>query len=192
MQGNESDALWISQRGDTMSIDSFTSGLAQLTNRVYADQGLSGTSHLRPAYQAMMMEARAGKFDVLVAEGLDRLSRDQEHIAALHKQLRYLGIPIVTIAEGEISELHIGLKGTMSALFLKDLAQKTHRGLEGRIRDGKPPAASPMDTRSFANLWRTAPSQPASAPSTTTRPLSFVAFSATMQAGSARAPSPPA
>ncbi|ATN36026.1 resolvase [Rhizobium sp. ACO-34A] len=105
--------------------------------KLYADQGLSGSSHLRPAYQAMMMDARKGLFDVLVAEGLDRLSRDQEHIAALHKQLRYLGIPIITVAEGEISELHIGLKGTMSALFLKDLAQKTHRGLEGRIRDGK-------------------------------------------------------
>ncbi len=85
----------------------------------------------------MMMDARAGRFDVLVAEGIDRLSRDQEHIAALYKQLRYLGIPIVTVAEGEISALHIGLKGTMSALFLKDLAQKTHRGLEGHIRDGK-------------------------------------------------------
>lgn len=31
----------------------------------------------------------------------------------------------------------IGLKGTMSALFLKDLARKTHRGLEGRVRQGK-------------------------------------------------------
>lgn len=41
------------------------------------------------------------------------------------------------MAEGEISELHIGLKGTMSALYLKDLAQKTHRGFEGRLRDGK-------------------------------------------------------
>ena len=85
----------------------------------------------------MMIDARNGKFDVLVAESLDRLSRDQEHIAALHKQLRYLGIPIITVAEGEISELHIGLKGTMSALFIRDLAQKTHRGLEGRVRDGK-------------------------------------------------------
>jgi len=35
LQGNESDALWISQRGDPMSIDSFTGGLAQLTNRVF-------------------------------------------------------------------------------------------------------------------------------------------------------------
>ena len=35
-----------------------------------------------------------------------------------------------------ISELHVGLKGTMNALFLKDLAIKTRRGLEGRVRQG--------------------------------------------------------
>ena len=27
-----------------------------------------------------------------------------------------------TLAEGQVDELHIGLKGTMNALFLKDLA----------------------------------------------------------------------
>ena len=42
-----------------------------------------------------------------------------------------------TLAEGEISELHIGLKGTMNALFLKDLAQKTKRGQRGRVEAGK-------------------------------------------------------
>ena len=44
---------------------------------------------------------------------------------------------IVTIAEGDITHLHIGFKGTMNALLLKDLAEKTHRGLPGRIEDGK-------------------------------------------------------
>ena len=44
---------------------------------------------------------------------------------------------IVTKSEGEINELHIGLGGTMSALFLRQLSQKTHRGLEGRVRAGK-------------------------------------------------------
>lgn len=73
----------------------------------------------------------------MVAEGLDRISRDQEHIAAFFKQMRFLGIPIVTVAEGEVSELHFYLKGTISSLFLKDLGQKTHRGLEGRVRKGK-------------------------------------------------------
>ena len=103
----------------------------------YFDRGLSGASHLRPAYQRLLEDARLHRFNVVVAEGLDRISRDQEHIAAFFKQMRFQGIPIYTVAEGEISELHIGLKGTMSSLFLKDLAPKTHRGLEGRVRNGK-------------------------------------------------------
>ncbi|MBO9448557.1 recombinase family protein [Ruegeria sp. R14_0] len=103
----------------------------------YSDRGLSGASHLRPGYQRLLEDARSNVFDVVVAEGLDRISRDQEHIAAFFKQMRFQGIAIVTVAEGEISELHIGFKGTMSSLFLKDLAQKTHRGLEGRVRKGK-------------------------------------------------------
>ncbi|MEQ3726291.1 MAG: recombinase family protein [Tateyamaria sp.] len=103
----------------------------------YSDRGISGASHLRPGYQRLLEDARNNLLDVVVSEGLDRISRDQEHIAAFFKQMRFQGIPIITVAEGEISELHIGLKGTMSSLFLKDLAQKTHRGLEGRVRKGK-------------------------------------------------------
>ncbi len=72
----------------------------------------------------------------MLAEALDRISRDQEHIAGFYKQLTFAGVRVVTLAEGDISELHIGLKGTMAALFLKDLALKTHRGLEGRVRAG--------------------------------------------------------
>ncbi|SLN67224.1 Recombinase [Roseovarius litorisediminis] len=104
---------------------------------IYSDYGQSGATHLRAGYQKLLEEARYRKFDVVVAEGLDRLSRDQEHIAHFHKQMTFSGIPIFTVAEGEITELHIGLKGTMSALFLKDLALKTHRGLEGRVKQGK-------------------------------------------------------
>ena len=104
---------------------------------VYTDAAISGASALRPGYQKLQDDARRGRIDVIVAESIDRISRDQEHIAAFYKQVSFLGIPLITVAEGEISELHIGLKGTMSALYLKDLAQKTHRGLEGRVRDGK-------------------------------------------------------
>ncbi len=72
-----------------------------------------------------------------MAEALDRLSRDQEDVAALYKRVRFAGITLVTLAEGEVSALHVGLKGTMNALFLKDLAQKTWRGREGRARAGR-------------------------------------------------------
>jgi len=103
----------------------------------YTDHAQSGASHLRPGYQQLLADARAGKFEVVMAEALDRLSRDQEHVAGFFKQLTFSGVKIVTLAEGEISELHVGLKGTMNALFLKDLAQKTRRGLEGRVRQGR-------------------------------------------------------
>ena len=44
---------------------------------------------------------------------------------------------IVTLAEGDITHLQVGFKGTMNALFLKDLADKTRRGLRGRVELGK-------------------------------------------------------
>ncbi|EGP55802.1 resolvase domain-containing protein [Agrobacterium tumefaciens F2] len=104
----------------------------------YKDAGISGASMiLRPGIQMLLQDAQAGHFDIVLAEALDRISRDQADVATLFKHLKFAGVPIVTLAEGEISELHVGLKGTMNALFLKDLAAKTHRGLRGRVEQGK-------------------------------------------------------
>ncbi|KXF79401.1 resolvase [Paramesorhizobium deserti] len=104
----------------------------------YKDAAISGsTVILRPGIQMLLQDAQAGQFDIVLAEALDRISRDQADTASLFKHLKFAGVPIVTLAEGEISELHVGLKGTMNALFLKDLAAKTHRGQRGRVEDGK-------------------------------------------------------
>jgi site-specific DNA recombinase len=53
------------------------------------------------------------------------------------KQLNFLGVRLITLAEGYIDELHIGFKGTMNAVFLKDLRGKVRRGLRGRVEKGK-------------------------------------------------------
>jgi len=104
----------------------------------YEDAAISGASTiLRPGIQRLMRDAKLGEFDIVLAEALDRISRDQADIATLYKHLKFAGVTIVTLAEGEISELHVGLKGTMNALFLKDLAMKTRRGLRGRVEKGK-------------------------------------------------------
>jgi Recombinase len=68
---------------------------------------------------------------------MDRLSRDQEDIAGLFKRMAFSGVKIVTLSEGDVTHLHVGLKGTMNALFLKDLADKVRRGLRGRVEGGK-------------------------------------------------------
>src|SRR5262249_54074264 len=59
-----------------------------------------------------------------------------------YKRLRHSDIRLLTIAEGEITELHVGLKGTMNALFLKDLALKIRRGQRGRVEAGKIPGGN--------------------------------------------------
>ena len=107
---------------------------------LYQDAAISGASTInRPGLQKMLMDAQVARFDIVVTESLDRLSRSQADIAALYERLSFLGVRIETLADGAISELHVGLKGTMSALFLKDLAQKTRRGQIGRVKAGRIP-----------------------------------------------------
>ncbi|MGB7779194.1 MAG: recombinase family protein [Pseudolabrys sp.] len=103
----------------------------------YTDHAISGASLVRTGIQALMQDAQSGKFDLVLTESLDRISRDQEDIAGLYKRLRFAGVKIYTLSEGEIAELHIGFTGTMSALYLKSLGEKTWRGQSGRVRFGK-------------------------------------------------------
>jgi site-specific DNA recombinase len=103
----------------------------------FTDHAISGATLLRSGFQALMRDALNRRFDVVLAESLDRFSRDQEDTAGLFKRLTFAGVNIVTLAEGDITHLHIGFKGTMNALFLKDLADKTHRGMRGRVEGGK-------------------------------------------------------
>ena len=121
--------------------------------QVYQDRAATGATMLRAGYQALLQDARAAEFDVIVSEALDRLSRDQEDIAALYKRVSHAGVGIHTQAEGEINELHIGLKGTMNALFLKALAAKTRRGLRGRVEAGwwGPPLSSDLTKTSSSS-----------------------------------------
>ncbi len=44
---------------------------------------------------------------------MDRPSRDQQDIADLYKRLNYSDVKIVTLSEGEVTHLHVGLKGTV-------------------------------------------------------------------------------
>src|ERR687887_1304116 len=103
----------------------------------FTDHAISGATLLRSGFQALMRDALNGRFDIVLAEALDRFSRDQEDTAGLFKRLTFAGVNIVTLAEGDITHLHIGLKGTMNALFLKELAEKTRRGLRGRVEAGR-------------------------------------------------------
>ncbi|MCH9000493.1 MAG: recombinase family protein, partial [Proteobacteria bacterium] len=66
--------------------------------QVYSDAAISGATTLRPGYQKLLEDARAGAFDVVVAEALDRLSRDLEDVAGLYKRLTFANVTLITLA----------------------------------------------------------------------------------------------
>lgn len=118
----------------------------------FADAAISGATMLRPGYQALLAAMRAGEVDIVLAESLDRISRDLEHVAAFHKAAMFCRVRIITLSEGEVSDLHVGLKGTMGQLYLKDLKAKTLRGQEGRIRQGRAIGGPPYGYRVVRRL----------------------------------------
>jgi DNA invertase Pin-like site-specific DNA recombinase len=125
----------------------YAAKMGWLTIGTLYDRAISGSTDQRDGYQQLIQACRGGLVDVVLAEGLDRLSRDQEHVAGLFKEARYRRVRVVTLAEGEINEMHIGLKGTMNALFLKDLARKVVRGMEGQVLKGKSGGGLPYGYR---------------------------------------------
>ncbi|MDG4720726.1 recombinase family protein [Thalassospira aquimaris] len=107
---------------------------------VFFDEGISG-SHIanRPGIGALLVAALNGRFEGVVAEDLSRISRDQADTANFFKKMMFLGLPVETVTDGVINELHIGLKSTMNALYLKDLSDKTHRGVIAAVLRGGVP-----------------------------------------------------
>ena len=105
--------------------------------KLFEDRALSGTDTARPSLQRLLQSVEHGLVTIIIAESIDRLSRDLEQIAQIYKLTDYHKIPIMTIHEGTISRIHIGLNGTMSALQLEQIASRTRRGQAGNIRAGK-------------------------------------------------------
>ena len=122
--------------------------------RCFSDAAISGSTMQRPGLQALQLAMRNGEIDIVLTEALDRLSRDQEHIAALHKLAGYTGVRLVTLSEGEVGSIHVGLRGAMSAMYLEDLVAKTMRGIEGRIRAGRAMGAPPYGYRRVTSVRR--------------------------------------
>jgi site-specific DNA recombinase len=109
----------------------------------HADEGVSGSVPvaLRRGGKALLADALAGRFDVLVVEGLDRLSREIGEAETITKRLEHRSIRIIGTADGYDSEAR-GRKvmriarGLVNELYLDDLREKTHRGLAGQFDRG--------------------------------------------------------
>jgi site-specific DNA recombinase len=108
----------------------------------FCDRAKSGASLFdRDGLFDLMKQAKAGAFDAVIVESLDRLSRDQEDLAGMFKRLSFHNVEIRTLNEGIASSIHVGIRGLVGSLFLADMGNKIRRGHNGRVREGKFPGA---------------------------------------------------
>ena len=89
----------------------------------------------------MLADALADRFDALIVEGLDRLSRDQVEQERIVRRLEHRGIVIIGVSDGYDSRMDSrkimrGVRGLINEIYLDDLRHKTHRGQSGQVDRG--------------------------------------------------------
>src|SRR6516165_12117347 len=105
--------------------------------QTFEDKARSGASVIgRDGLMRLMDASRTRAFDVVVVEALDRLSRDMEDLAGIHKRLSFLGIEIRAVHEGVVNTVLVGLRGLVGQLYREDNAHKVRRGQAGRVKQG--------------------------------------------------------
>ena len=106
----------------------------------FEDRGISGGTHRRPGYQALLVAARNGQFTTLIAEDLKRLWREQAEQWRCIKELIDLGIVLIT-ASGIDSrqpnfELLAAVIGATAELDRVEGGYRVRRGTAGHARRG--------------------------------------------------------
>jgi site-specific DNA recombinase len=103
---------------------------------VFSDAAISGTKHDRPGFLRLMATAKAKRFDVLIVEDQDRLTRDQGDFHAARKILDFFGIRLLT-ASGFVGGIDGSVRALLNELYIENLAAHTKRGLAGVVADGR-------------------------------------------------------
>ena len=102
----------------------------------YTDPELTGTAmQLRPGLRQLLEDARAHRFDSACVEGLDRLARSTADMAWLYRELRFLGIDLHSLEDGQVDSLHAHIKGAVSEMVVDNIGAKTRRGQIEALHD---------------------------------------------------------
>jgi site-specific DNA recombinase len=109
----------------------------------FADEAISGVSTDRPGLQRMLQAStsRCRQFDVILIDDTSRISRNLSDAVQLFERLKFAGVRIIAVGQGidthsEQADVLVTVHGLVDSLYVKELAKKTHRGLEGALLRG--------------------------------------------------------
>jgi site-specific DNA recombinase len=68
-------------------------------------------------------------------------------VADLFDRLTFARVQLHTTGQGAITQMHIGIMGTMVQMMLSDTGEKVRRGQLGRARAGRIPGGAARQSR---------------------------------------------
>ncbi len=105
--------------------------------RTYQDDQISGASFAgRPGIQALLRDITSKKFDIILCEHTDRLSRRTHDLTGLYDKCNFLGIELWGCNQGKLDTITTALHGAMSQVHLEETARKVHRGMKPKAAKG--------------------------------------------------------
>ena len=110
---------------------------------IYVDEAVTGFGIDRAALGRMMAVATsaAHPFDAVLVDDTSRLSRSMKDSLGIREQLNFARVRQVAVSQGidsddEQADILVAVHGLVDSLYVKELAKKTHRGLEGLMLRG--------------------------------------------------------
>ncbi len=109
--------------------------------QVYEDDGYSGTRDDRPAFQRMLRDGEAGKFQGVVIHKLDRAYRSAQGMLATFSDWQSQGVFLASVSENLDfttiwGKLILVVLSMLAEIFVTNLREETKKGLRGRFAEG--------------------------------------------------------
>lgn len=107
----------------------------------YVDEAISARTTDRPAFQQMIADARAGRFDIIVVHKLDRFSRSLTDMLLTLRELEQIGVTVVSVTEQfdfttPIGKVLLALLVAFAQWYLDNLALEVKKGKLARAEAG--------------------------------------------------------
>ena len=116
----------------------------------YEDRGISGTKARRPGLDAMMRDARKGRFGVILCAGFDRIARSTRHFLQTLDELGSIGVEFISVKEsidttGPTGRLFLTLVGCLGELEGALTRERIRQGMARRRLEGFRLGRVPLD-----------------------------------------------
>ena len=104
--------------------------------KTYVDEDRSGADGRRPGFLAMLADAAAGRFGILLCKSQSRFTRDMEAVEKyIHGSFKQWGVRFVTVIDGADTENHGNKKarqinGLVNEWYLEDLSENVRTVLD--------------------------------------------------------------